>query len=188
MLLSFSIFSQNKNDENISYLGHTFKLYDSEANTTTIRDFFSENKIFIKGKWSDFDFSKSTCHQLIPDCPILINKENLILECWIRKDKEYNWKKKSNTGILQKAINQETKKWNDYDSKFSVLENNTSENYIIYTLEKPLRESHKLIRTVKATYLLGVKNNKVYRLAVQNYVENEISNLEEFLTGIYFLN
>lgn len=188
MLFSFSVFSQIKNDKNISYLGHTFKSYDSVANTTTIRDFFSENKIFIKGKWSDFDFSKNTCHQLIPDCPILINKENLILECWIRKDKEYNWKKKSKNEILKKVVNRETKKWNAYDSKYSIVENNTSQNFIIYTLEKPLRESHKFIRTVKATYLLGVKNNKVYRLAIQNYVENEISNLGEFLTRIYSLN
>jgi hypothetical protein len=190
VLLVFSSFSfcQNSSNKDVSYLGHTFKYYDSVTDVTTLRDFFSENKILIKGKWRDFDFSKNTCHQLIPDCPIVTNNENLILETWIRKDKKYNWKNKSNNELLQKVIIDQKKLWKPYKTLVTEIENNEIQNFIIYKIEKPLREAKTKEIILKSYFLLGVKNNKIYRLAIQNYVEGEISNIEEFLTGIYVYN
>lgn len=78
--------------------------------------------------------------------------------------------------------------WRFYKTSFIELENNKKENFLLYKIEKTLLKPKKLKGVVNGHYLLGVKNNKVYRLAIQNYIEGEIINIGEFLSGIYVSN
>lgn len=183
ILVSSSFYSQTKIAGSFYQRDNSFKAYDSVNNITEINDFGTKNKIFIKGKWKDFDLGKYHCDEIITHCPLLINKDKIILETWIRKEEEYyNWKKESHREIFLKLIDYTR---HSKEGEYVILEDNKIENYITFKVNLPGRKKKERINGI---LLLGVKDNKIYRLAIQNYIEGQLANIEEFLTGIYFSN
>lgn len=174
MVAFSSVYAQNEFDDFYIKNNVNCKSYDPDANVTQVGD-FDDKMFFINGKWSDFDL-KNFKVNYVTHCPMLIDETNLILELWIRYEKKYKLTMFPSDIVFKEAnknfcINLEKKKL-----QHTTLALNEENNYTIYEI---IEDGTRRLE------FLGVKNQKIYRLALFE-VDSLTRTLDsDFLVGIF---
>lgn len=174
---------------NIPYSGKiknekTVIFYDSIKDATNIEN-LEHQKIEIIGKWKAFDYEKFTTEVFISHCPLLTNSDNIMLEISTKHEEKLNWRKKSNSEVLDQ-VKKSFESNIEITSNYKTIIANTKENYILYKIKRPSYRIKDVI--IEGYYLLGVKNDKVYRLVLFNFDESLYENIEVFLENLYLTN
>lgn len=171
------------NESNITLLDIKKIIQFDSINNITILT-LAKNKFIIPDKWELFDYKNYTYDILVSHCPTFVNSDNIILEFGMyNKDTflENSEIKSSNVHTLKSKFVKLS-----INNKILLEKFNAEKNY--YLLK--VLTSSKVKKGELITYyeLIGVKNNKVYNIALQNFNEDVYENLEEFIISIYDIN
>ncbi len=172
------------NSINLNKSNPYVKDYDSISDVTTIED-RNNKKFIIAGKWSDFDHTKFSTEVFISHCPLLINSNNILLEIWSRYEDKFKWRKKTSNEVLQQVKKDFEENWTGFSIK-SIYKSDEEKGYYLYKIKKQSRNLEDTY--IEGYYLIGVKNEKVYRLSLFNFNESEFAGIDNFIINLYNSN
>lgn len=159
--------------------------YDSITNISTIR-VSPNNYVKIIGDWNNFDFENYNTEVLMGHCPLFVNSENILLGIKKFNERFYDEQYKGLTDRLYlRELKQHLETNPDTKTFYNIIKSDIKENYVVY---KILKKSYRNDFYIESYYLLGVKNDNVYRIVIYNFDYSQYENIEEFLVNIYKIN